>query len=442
MRGARVGLVLGQERVTVAVLAARRVDVFTLDVDENSPARIAAELRARGAGGRTLRLGLERSLAVVKALEVPRTTDRDLRKMLAFELERRVPFPPEGMLFDGIPIPGAAEGPSRLAVAACDGRVGERLFRLAHGMGRRPSCVTVASHDLRGLVPRTLAARRAVWVHRANGLTNVLFVDRGVVRLSRSLTVDAPGLLATEIARTLPVVEWTDCDGLWISGDEAPRFIEAPEMAALGARPSAPPYTSRAAARIAQLPAEDVGLGLLALAVAAGYRRPSLDLLSPERRPWTPARHHLVTVGTVAMTAGLGLALLVLQSVAQERHLGRLAAEIRRLEPEVKTVERLTTEVAQQQRLLATLRGLQGGGLRPLAVLLDLTELLPADAWLQTVSMDRQGVELTGQATAASALIPLLEGSPRLDRVEFTSPVTKVLEKERFRVRANWEAPR
>jgi hypothetical protein len=71
-------------------------------------------------------------------------------------------------------------------------------------------------------------------------------------------------------------------------------------------------------------------------------------------------------------------------------------------------------------------------------VLLELTELIPTDAWLQALTMDRHGVELAGEATAASTLIPILEGSPRLERVEFTSPV----EKERFRVRAHWEASR
>jgi len=55
--------------------------------------------------------------------------------------------------------------------------------------------------------------------------------------------------------------------------------------------------------------------------------------------------------------------------------------------------------------------------------------------------MDRQGLELTGQATAASQLIPLLDGSPSLERVEFTAPVTRVQTKEQFRIRANWEEP-
>jgi hypothetical protein len=53
--------------------------------------------------------------------------------------------------------------------------------------------------------------------------------------------------------------------------------------------------------------------------------------------------------------------------------------------------------------------------------------------------MDHQGVELTGQADGASALVPLLEASGRLERAELTSPVTKSQSKEQFRIRAAWE---
>jgi Tfp pilus assembly protein PilN len=61
-------------------------------------------------------------------------------------------------------------------------------------------------------------------------------------------------------------------------------------------------------------------------------------------------------------------------------------------------------------------------------------------AWLQTVNMDQEGVELIGQADAASQLIPVLEASRWLERVEFTSPVTQLQGREQFRIRAAWEA--
>jgi Tfp pilus assembly protein PilN len=75
-------------------------------------------------------------------------------------------------------------------------------------------------------------------------------------------------------------------------------------------------------------------------------------------------------------------------------------------------------------------------------VLRELTETLPAGAWLQALTMDRQGIELTGQADGASALVPLLEASSWLERAELTSPVTKTQNKEQFRIRAAWEKAR
>ena len=67
--------------------------------------------------------------------------------------------------------------------------------------------------------------------------------------------------------------------------------------------------------------------------------------------------------------------------------------------------------------------------------------ILPSDAWVTYLAFDAKGVELTGQAGAASNLIPLLENSPRLERVEFASPVTRGRDREQFRIRAAWEAP-
>jgi hypothetical protein len=85
------------------------------------------------------------------------------------------------------------------------------------------------------------------------------------------------------------------------------------------------------------------------------------------------------------------------------------------------------------------LDSLETGAIRPLPVLRELTDVVPNDAWLTMLSLDPKGVELTGQASAASSLIPLLENSPRFERVEFASPVTRGRDREQFRIRAAWE---
>ena len=130
------------------------------------------------------------------------------------------------------------------------------------------------------------------------------------------------------------------------------------------------------------------------------------------------------------------------EGVRHEVFRERLTEEIRRLDPEVSAVDAQAAERIRSRRVLAGLESVQRTSLPALPLLRELTEALPDTAWLQVLNMDREGVELTGQADAASQLIPLLEASRWLERVEFTSPVTKLQGKEQFRLRAAWETPR
>lgn len=436
----RAGFFIHDGRLSFTAITGRgQLEHFTLEAGENTSALLKAELEARGLKMRGVRLGLDRGLVTVKVIELPRAGAGDVAQMVAFELERHVPFPPEDMRFDWKVLPSKADGPLRVLVIACERRTIERPLRLLEEPRRKPLALTAACHDLRALLPRVLPARRAVWAHRHGNTTELVFLGRGHLRLSRSVPVeDGRGLLA-EIDRTLALIPWREYDALWISGDDAERFLATPELTELSVPVSEPPYTPASAALVAALPNEEHGAALLSLAVAAGSRRPVLNLLPEAVRPWTLSRAQIVTAVTVAATTLLGLALLFAQAYQKERYLDRIAQEIRRLDPEVKTVERMLTDVTQKKRVLASLGTVQDGRIHALSLMRELTNLLPPDAWLQALNMGRQGVEITGQANAASQLIPLLEASPWLERVEFTSPVTKGQGKEQFRVKAAWE---
>ncbi|HYB69868.1 MAG TPA: PilN domain-containing protein [Candidatus Bathyarchaeia archaeon] len=442
MTRSRVGLTFEEDQVVVtAIRGPGRLEQFRLKPDETLSTRLASELSTRGLGKRRLRVGLDRSLAVVKTLELPRAAGASLRPMVAFELERHVPFSPQDIRFDCVPVGGASRSVRRVLVMAAEGRTVDGALRLLETLKRPPSSVTAACHDLPALLARRAAVGRVIWVHRHGERTDLLCMDRGLVRLSRRVLTGTDADLLADIGRTLPLVEWKECDAIWISGDDAERSRVALRRGAAGAPVSAPPFGRWSARLIARLPIRRRGAGLLALAVAAGRRRPGLDLLPGGVRARTTSLARRITAGLAAATTVLGLGLLLAHGHAQERYLARVSAEIQRLDPEVKAVERLGVQIAQEKRLLATLRSADSGGLRPLPVLRELTELIPTDAWLHSVSMDRQGIELTGEATTASQLIPLLDGSPSLERVEFTAPVTKVQAKEQFRIRASWEEP-
>jgi len=442
MKRSRVGLVIEDEHVAVAAIRKGGQPVyFRLRADEELPGRLTAQLRARRLGTRAIRIGLDRSRVVVKAIDVPRTAEENRRSLVAFELERHLPFAGEDTRFDWTPLPGGTDGLGRVLVAATDGPTVDGALRLVESAQTRPRSVTVACHALPILLERGRLPSRAVWIHGRGARTIILFLERRQVRLSRSVPRGTGPELAAEIQRSLPLAGWTQCEKVWVSGDETPDFRASFRRGCLSVAIAAPPLGKTATRLMKRLPPEERGSALLALAVAAGRRQPPLDLVPGALRARVLSWVQTFTAGMAVAAGGLGLALLLAHGHAQSTHLARLNTEIRRLDPEVKAVEQLGADVKLHRQLLSVLHSVQSGGLQPLPVLKDLTELVPTDAWVQSVSMGREGLEVTGQATTASALISLLEGSPWLERVEFTSPVTRAQGKEQFRLHADWENP-
>lgn len=440
----RLGLVLLGDQLAVAAVTGGRVDAFCVEA-ETAAVSLRAELDARRLPTRGAFLAVARSMVTVKPVELPPVSG-DVRQMVGFELERHLPFPAEDASYDCVVLPsnGGGERPpaaeQRVLITAADRRVVELALRLAEEARLRALSLTVAPHNLPTLARMPRNAHVA-WVHRAAGGTDLLLLFGDALVLSRSLAGTDDVLVAEELRRSFVAARWRGCDAVWVSGDAADASAGGP-LAELSAPVTQPAWTPRAAALLDGLPDEQRGALQLAVAVAAGRSVRPLELLPATMRPRRLTRAQTFTAGMAAATALLGIIALLAPGWREQRHLGRINAEIERIDPEVKAVDRVLRELDRKRKLLATVDGVETAGIRPLPVLRELTEILPNDAWLTTISLDSKGVELTGAASAASALIPLLENSPRLERVEFSSPVTRGRDnREQFRIRAAWEAP-
>lgn len=439
---AKLAVVLFGDRLTAAVVDGKRVEAFTVDA-ENPAAALRAELDARKVSTRTVALGLSRALVSVKPIELP-AVGGEVRDMVRFELERHLPYATEDTPFDYAPLPAESSGQAaagagqRVLVAAADRRLVDTALRLAEDTHLRPSALTVASHDLLALA-RPERGRRTVWVHRWGGGADLLFLVGPTIVSSRNIGNGDEDVVADEIQRSLASLRWKQCDAVWLSGDDATMAADG-ALGRLGAPVTEPAYVPRMRALLAELPEDSRGTMQLALASTGSRRLHGLDLLPLSLRPRRLTRAQLVTAGMAAAAVLLVVAALLVPGYRERQHLNRINAEVGRLDPEVRAVERVLRELERKRKMLATVDAIESNAIRPLPVLRELTEVLPNDAWLTTVSLDSKGVELTGQAAAASALIPLLENSPRLERVEFSSPVTRGRDREQFRIRATWEA--
>ena len=434
----RLAVVMLGDRLGVAAITRDRLETFTIDA-ENPGAALRAELDARSLPARTVAIGLARSTVTVKPIDLPAVAG-STQDMVKFELERHLPIPADDAAFDFAALPPEAEVEmtsegARVLIAAADRRLIDAALRLAEEAKLRPVSITIAAHDLLALVDVDRGLR-VVWLHRNGDTAELILLHDAMVVFSRSFVATDDATLLAETRRSLAGARWRSCDAIWVSGDGA----AAAPFLDLGVPISDPPWTARAERRLAQL-AEPRGALELAVATASNRRIRSLDLIPAAIKPRRFTRQEMMTGGALAATLLLALAALLVPGVVESRRLARLNSEIARIDPDVRAVERVARELDQKRQLLATVEKINASSLQPLAVLRELTEILPSDAWVTYLAFDSKGVELTGQAGAASNLIPLLENSPRLERVEFASPVTRGRDREQFRIRAAWEAP-
>ncbi len=436
----RFAVLLGGDRLIAAVLHRGRLETFFVEAEQPAAA-LRAEIDARKLHLTSAAVGLPRSSVTVKPVELPEIGG-DLREMVRFELERHLPFPADDAPFDFIPVPSDADGAARavpgrrVVVVAADRRVLDTALRLLDDARLRPASLTVAAHELVNLVDHD-PKRRIVWMHRAGQSIDLLLVAGSTTLLSRNVSAE-DGDVAGEIRRSLTLLRWRQCDAIWVSGDvsaaDAPSGIDT-----LGVPVSEPPYSKRAQHLLAGLEHDGRGARELAAALAMGRGARPLDLLPLAMRPRRITRGQAFSAGSAAMAIALVIAAFLVPGYRDTRRLAQTDAAINQLGPDVHAVERTIQDLERKRRLLVTIESVQAGAMKPLPVLRDLTELLPGDAWLTMLSVDKNGVELTGQAAAASALIPVLENSPRLERVEFASPVTRGRDREQFRILAKWE---
>jgi Tfp pilus assembly protein PilN len=440
----RFAVVLIGDRLCAAVVQGSRVETFVVESEQPATA-LRAELDARKVSPGGVAVGLPRTAVTVKPIDLP-AVGSDTREMVQFELERHLPFPTEDAPFDFVPLaaPEDAEKTEtlgrRVLLAACDRRVVDTAMRMMNEAKVRPVSITVAAHDLVALA-KPPARSNVVWVHRTDETADLLFVARGTIVMSRSLPGGDDAALAAEVRRSFGLVKWRGCDEVWVSGDGiTPDGLGGSSLADLGVPVTPPPYTLAARRALGAIDGGPRGALELALAVALAPAVRPLDLLPPALRPFRLTRAQLVTAGVAAAAVVLAIAALMVPGYRDGRRLAALNADIAGLDGEVRNVERLLKELDGKRRLVGTVDGLEQGSLRPLPVMRELTDLLPNDAWVTLLSLDAKGVELTGQASAASALIPLLENSARFERVEFASPVTRGRDREQFRIQAAWES--
>jgi general secretion pathway protein L len=146
-----------------------------------------------------------------------------------------------------------------------------------------------------------------------------------------------------------------------------------------------------------------------------------LDLLARGYRKKAKSPIGLTVLLLVAIVA-LAVVQAVMPINIEQGKLNEIERQIKALKPAVRQVEALKKDIDVQEKENAAIADFKKG--RPLTINLmrEITKILPKTAWLTRARITDTAVDLEGYAGSAAEILPKLEASPFLKKVEFASP--------------------
>jgi Tfp pilus assembly protein PilN len=385
-------------------------------------------------------LCLPRSEAAFTRVLLPAAARENLAQVLEYEIEHLVPLPREQVCFD---FSARQVGEDRLEVLLmCIPReVVQGYLAALEDAFVRPRGIVLASTAIADYLTfcRGESERPVGLLLWAGDGVELALVARGRL-LASQLVPTSRVATAAELSRSLArqlaegvlspdevdLYRWELANG---DGPRIPALGDGDLIPLAAGRLEAPPefFEGRDPA---VLPAVGAALG----AVREGSV--PVNLLPAEDRR---AHEEGLSLTTVVLVALLGVLLLVWggSTLVKDELLRRqVRDEVAAVAPKVREAKVLQDEIASLRNQIAILSG-EDRRITPL--LKELSDVVPADAYLTSLNLRGGKITLDGFGRSASDLLAALEKSKYFKNASFTSPTTRTGDKERFSLTAELE---
>lgn len=137
------------------------------------------------------------------------------------------------------------------------------------------------------------------------------------------------------------------------------------------------------------------------------------------------ARESRLSRAAVAACLVLAILLAAVPVARQSLALADATDRIAALAPRMAEFDALRRQIASGSAIAERIAGARAAAAEKLAVLGLLTDMLPDDTWLTSVSLRQHRLELNGHSGAAARLLAAMGAEPRLRNPAFASPVLR-----------------
>ena len=404
-------------------------------------------------------VGLPQSDFLLRFITLPSSAEENLREVLRYEIEKYIPFPEKDVHFDFVTLERDA-GSLRLLLLVIEKSVLESYLSILNNAGIRPLGMEMSSSSLLNLflLGKNGNERKTplALVHMLEGSFELNWINGGILRYARTVDLVAEGTIGLaeqihkEVRNSLRGAfsgrEWkkdhsADSPVVFLTGGGATNEV-IESLGNIQGITYQPFPSDSIASRLnfSNSFPQDLSSGI-GLAMKGMKKVPwNINLLPHSLRKKTSK------VGLyLCFFLFLGVLLLSISwggsTIVKDRlELRKIEQEIAALKSEVIAIQDIQQEAQKIIEEVASLEKIRESALSKLAILKELSNILPSSVWLTDFRYHKKELQLSGYAASASDLISILDGSPLYTASEFTAPITRNREgQESFKIETSIE---
>lgn len=408
-------------------------------------------------------VGVPRRSVVLKTIDLPSLKKENIPQLVEYEIEKHLPFRTEDVYYDFELIEKIGENLYRVLLAAVKKDFIDPLRDLFERVPLRPKVFDISSLGIFNAFSFRdgFSGNICALIFLDHKEAELEVVRKGHLVSSRSLTLkDGDAFvegLQLELGRSLYGINGKGEEKVSRVILSGPGSLRAGLAEAIKERLSTETKIEDPSTKVTMRPMgpEDrhslipaIGLALRGLGEAVL----KINFLPHELEIGIKKKGLFFAISLIGIITLLGMTNFLSDTIKDSRAISELEERIKSLRPEASRIEKIQAEIKVLEDQKRFLDRIKGDDVSKLDLLSGLAKTVPPDAWIISLDHtetseqkaergDGKGLKgeliISGFATSASKLIPLLEDSPLLDNVEFAGPITTGVEdKERFRIKA------
>lgn len=428
------------QRAGVTVLGAAQIQNFRERPAVEWGREYADFLTSCGYAHVSATVSLPREDVMVRQIQLPAMGEKERAAAVRYQLDGLHPFAEDEVFHSYAALDPDAKGPSPVVVVVAEQKTVTDYADLFEEAGIAVAAFTVSASSLRAAL-QLRADRTASPLLVVNRVGQDLEIyGESAGRASLSVEFD---LAAVPAERALQLAE----ADLRLDRGETALLVLSGEPLQVDAASALTPATVGEVFPVpVSAPADfDLSRDLQSLATAVESACPRLgwraNLLPVDRRR---ADSRLVWIPT-AVLAGLlvllGVGFLLRSTIQDRAYAAVLEQRLTALQDVVDSAESNREATVDVRQRISILEGQAARTAEDLRILSEVSSLLPTSAWLQALTINDEGIRLSGETDNAAPLLGVLNQARTVQGVAFATSLVRRNDKERFEISAQRGVP-